>query len=358
MLLVAFGVLMVYSASFYSAELTYGSKFFFARKQLIGACIGLFALIAMRFVNYKILQKLRWLAIIISIILLAAVFLPGIGVTNYGATRWINLGLFTLQPSEIAKFGYVIFAASLLAKNYNKVKSFLGILPVLLSGGLICLLIILEPNMSITICLGLTMIILLVVGGAKFSHLLIIGALAAAAAVVLVLIEPYRLKRLMAFVNPWSSAQAEGFQLVQSLYAVGSGGWFGVGLFNSRQKYLFLPFAESDFIFSIIAEEWGFVGCLLLCMVFGLVIWRGIKIAKNAKDRFGCYLASGITAIIALQLVINIAVVTGSIPPTGLPLPFISSGSTSLIVFMAAVGVLENIYYQSVKAAENNIAIN
>lgn len=347
--LVGFGILMVYSASFYSAELTYGNKMFFAKKQIVGAVIGLVAMIGTSFINYNILQKLKWPAIILSTLLLTAVFIPGLGVTNYGATRWINLGFFTLQPSEIAKFGFVIFSAAYLSKNYTKVKSFVGIIPVIIAGGVMCLLIIMEPNMSITICVALTMIVMLIVGGAKFKHFIIIAIPMVALAVTLVLIEPYRLKRLLAFLDPWSSAQAEGFQLVQSLYAVGSGGWFGVGLFNSRQKYLFLPFAESDFIFSIIAEEFGFVGCLLLLGIYLIVILRGIKIAKNAVNRFGCYLATGIVAIIALQLIINIAVVTGSIPPTGLPLPFISAGSTSLVVFMSAIGVLLNIDKQSRK---------
>ncbi len=347
--LVGFGILMVYSASFYSAELTYGNKMFFAKKQIVGAVIGLVSMIGTSFINYNILQKLKWPAIILSTLLLMAVFIPGLGVTNYGATRWINLGFFTLQPSEIAKFGFVIFSAAYLSKNYTKVKSFVGIIPVIIAGGVMCLLIIMEPNMSITICVALTMIVMLIVGGAKFKHFVIIAIPMVALAVTLVLIEPYRLKRLLAFLDPWSSAQAEGFQLVQSLYAVGSGGWFGVGLFNSRQKYLFLPFAESDFIFSIIAEEFGFVGCLLLLGVYLIVILRGIKIAKNAVNRFGCYLATGIVAIIALQLIINIAVVTGSIPPTGLPLPFISAGSTSLVVFMSAIGVLLNIDKQSRK---------
>lgn len=354
-ILVGFGILMVYSASYYSAEITYGEPMFFAKKQIVGAVLGVLALLAFKFIKYDILKKLKWPALIISLVLLASVFIPGFGVTTYGATRWINLRLFTLQPSEIAKFGFVIFAAASLSKNYTKVKSLIGILPVILSGSIICFLIILEPNMSITICVALTMFIMLIVGGARLRHFLLIGLPMVALAVVLVLIEPYRLKRLLAFLDPWSSAQSEGFQLVQSLFAVGSGGWFGVGLFKSRQKYLFLPFAESDFIFSIIAEEWGFIGCLILCSIFIIIIARGISIAKNAKDRFGCYLATGITAIIALQFLINIAVVTGSIPPTGLPLPFISAGSTSLVVFMAAVGVLQNIHYQSVKFSQNNI---
>ena len=349
-LLVGFGILMVYSASYYSAELTYGDPMFFAKKQIVGAVIGFVGLIVCSFINYNKLLKLKWPAIIISVVLLALVFIPGLGITNYGATRWINLGVTTMQPSEIAKFGFVIFASAYLAKNYNKVKKFTGILPVIIAGGVICFLIILEPNMSITICVALTMIVMLIIGGAKFKHFLLIGIAMVVLAVALVLMEPYRLKRLLAFLDPWSSAQDEGFQLVQSLYAVGSGGWFGVGLFNSRQKYLFLPFAESDFIFSIIAEEFGFVGCVLLCLVYLVIILRGLKIAKNATNRFGCYLATGVVTIIAIQLVMNIAVVTGSIPPTGLPLPFISAGSTSLLVFMSAIGVVLNVDRQSRKS--------
>ena len=346
-LLVAFGVLMVYSASFYSAQLTYGDSMFFMKKQLVGAIIGLASMIILYFIDYRFLKKLKWISLIVSLVLLLLVFVPSIGVKVYGARRWINLGFFTLQPSEIAKFGFIIFASSSLAKMQRQVKSFKGILPTLIAGGIICCLIILEPNMSITICVGVTMITMLFVGGARFKHFCFLAIPIALLVPLLIILEPYRLRRLVAFLDPFASASSEGFQLVQSLYAVGSGGLFGVGLFNSRQKYLFLPFAESDFIFSIIAEEFGFVGSCVLILVFGIIIARGIIIAMKAPTRFGCYLASGITTIIAVQLVVNIAVVTGSIPPTGLPLPFISAGSTSLVMFMSAIGVLLNIDKQS-----------
>lgn len=346
-LLVAFGVLMVYSASFYSAQLTYGDSMFFMKKQLVGAIIGLASMIILYFIDYRFLKKLKWISLIVSLVLLLLVFVPSIGVKVYGARRWINLGFFTLQPSEIAKFGFIIFASSSLAKMQRQVKSFKGILPTLIAGGIICCLIILEPNMSITICVGVTMITILFVGGARFKHFCFLAIPIALLVPLLIILEPYRLRRLVAFLDPFASASSEGFQLVQSLYAVGSGGLFGVGLFNSRQKYLFLPFAESDFIFSIIAEEFGFVGSCVLILVFGIVIARGIIIAMKAPTRFGSYLASGITTIIAVQLVVNIAVVTGSIPPTGLPLPFISAGSTSLVMFMSAIGVLLNIDKQS-----------
>ena len=220
-------------------------------------------------------------------------------------------------------------------------------MPVILVGGSICLLILLEPNMSITICVGLVMLTMLFVGGISKKHFLLLCIPAILLVPILIIIEPYRLSRLMAFIDPWKNPKGEGYQLIQSLYSLGAGGWFGVGLFNSRQKYQFLPFAESDFIFSIIAEELGFVGVIVVMLVYLLLTLFGIKIALSSKNRFGCYLATGITALISIQTLVNIAVVTGSIPPTGLPLPFISSGSTSLIVFMAAIGIVLNINKQS-----------
>ena len=346
-LLVVIGFVFVYSASNYSAELNYGNKYYFLTKQIIGAVIGTVALILTSKIDYNIYNKYKLPIIIIGVVLLAIVFIPGLGVSNYGAQRWIKLPGFTIQPSEIAKFCYVIFCAGYLANNKDIVKSFKGILPILCVGAIICVLIMLEPNMSITICVGLTMFLMLFIGGAKIKHFLILAVPVIALGVLLIIIEPYRLQRLVAFINPWANPQGEGYQLIQSLYSLGSGGLFGVGLFNSRQKYLFLPFSESDFIFSIIGEETGFFGCLTIILIFGVLIYQGIKIAFHAKNRFGCYLAFGIISIIATQVLVNIAVVTGSIPPTGVPLPFISAGSTALVVFMASIGILINIYKQS-----------
>lgn len=342
-----FGVLMVYSASSYTAEQNYGSSTYFMTKQLIGFFIGLSVMLALVFVDYHLLSKFYIFALILGIGLLVVVLIPGVGVSNYGARRWIGFGSFSFQASEIAKFCFIIFCAGYMSKNVAKMATFRGTLPVLFAGGAMCLLIMLEPNMSITLCVGAVMIVMLLVGGMQTKHLAFMGIPLAAAIPALVLIEPYRLKRLLAFVDPWASPQGEGFQLIQSLYALGAGGWFGVGLFNSRQKYAFLPFSESDFIFSIIGEEFGFVGAIALLCVFGALIYLGFRIAINAKDRFGCYLATGITSILCIQVLFNVAVVSGSIPPTGLPLPFISAGSTSLVVFMAAIGVLLNINKQS-----------
>ncbi len=285
-------------------------------------------------------KKIRWVALIVPMLLLLLVFVPGIGKTSYGATRWIGIGSFTLQPSELAKYGFVVFAASYMSEDMGRLRTFKGVLPVLLAGGAICVLIIIEPNMSVTMCVGLLMLAMLFLGGMKIKHFLVIFVPALLAVPLLIIAEPYRLSRLSAFLDPWESPRGEGYQLIQSLYALGNGGWFGTGLFNSRQKYRFLPFAESDFILSIIGEELGIVGIIVLFAVSAFLIFKGIKVASKANDFFSMLLASGITLVYGIQTVINALVVSGSIPPTGLPLPLISSGNTSLIITMASMGIL------------------
>ncbi len=341
-LLSAFGVVAIYSASRYVAKVQYGDEWYFVKKQLLGFILGLAAMLACSRLPYRRLRgkKVRYVALIVPMVLLALVFVPGLGKTNYGATRWIGVGGFTLQPSEIAKYGFVIFAAAYMSENMGRMRTFKGVLPVLLAGGGICLLIIIEPNMSVTMCVGLLMLAMLFLGGMKIKHFMIIFIPALLVVPVMIIAEPYRLSRLSAFLDPWESPKGEGYQLIQSLYALGNGGWFGTGLFRSRQKYRFLPFAESDFILSIIGEELGFVGILVLFLLCGLLIWRGIRAASKAGDFFSFLLAAGITLVYGIQTVINALVVSGSIPPTGLPLPLISSGNTSLIITMASMGVL------------------
>lgn len=348
LILSGLGCVFVYSASFYSANITYGDEFFFLKKQMFGVSVGIVCYVVFSLLNYNILNKVKWWLAGLSVVLLGLVFVPGVGMTNYGATRWINLRFITFQPSEIAKFALVVLSASLLSKSAEKVKSFKGILPILVAGGIYCVLIILEPNMSITICTALLLVVMLFIGGARFKHFLVLAVPAVVLVVVLILIEPYRLKRLIAFIDPFASSKNEGFQLVQSLLGVSLGGWFGVGIFNSRQKYLFLPFAESDFIFSIIAEETGFVGSVCLVALYVLLFLCIIKVAKNAKDKFGCLLASGIGSLVLIQAILNLCVVLGLVPPTGLPLPFISAGSTSIMIFMSMMGVVQNVHKQSI----------
>ncbi len=339
--LVVFGIIMQYSASCYSAESETGDSFFYVKKQAVSAIVGLVAMLLVPKLKLKYLFKARYIILAIAYVLLALVFVPGLGVEKYGARRWINLGFTTLQPSEVAKFALVIFIAGELSKK--SAVTFKNMLPILIATAIMCVLIMLEPNMSITMCVGAVMLIMLFIGGMKFKHFAAFAVPIAVLIPLMILLEPYRLKRLMAFLDPWASPQGEGYQLIQSFYALGSGGFFGVGLFNSRQKYLFLPFAESDFIFSIIGEELGFVGSFFVIAVFVLIIFYGIRTAMRAEDRFSMFLVAGITAIIAVQSVINIAVVSGSIPPTGLPLPFVSSGGSSLVMFMSGVGIMRSV---------------
>lgn len=348
--LVGFGCLMVYSASSYSAEYRYGNEYFFLFKQLFGVVLGLAAMLFLSYVDYHLLRKFRYWILAITCVLLVLVFVPGFGVQSFGANRWVNILGISIQPSEIAKFALVLFLAVYLSENHDKIKTFKGLIPPLAIAGLLCVLVIIEPSMSVTMCLALVTLFMLIIGGMSKKHTLMFSSMAAVVVPALILAEPYRMKRLFAFLDPWASPQGEGFQLIQSLYSLGNGGLFGVGLFNSRQKYLFLPFAESDFIFSIIGEEIGLIGCLALMSVYAVLVFNLFKIGLNAKDRFGCLLACGVGIVIAVQTLLNIAVVTGSIPPTGLPLPFISSGGTSVAVFMAAIGVVLNVDRQSRKS--------
>ena len=341
--LCGFGLCMIYSASFFNAMHQYGNPYFYVEKQLIVVILCIAVMLFFAFWNYNRLEKYWILGIVVSVILLCMVFIPGIGVENYGARRWIRLIFFTIQPSEIAKFAFVLFLSVYLTRNRKKIKNFLYLLPIIAVGGLMCILIILEPNMSITICVAAIMVLMLYVGGAEIKHLLLVSLPLLLAVPVLILMEPYRLKRLFAFLDPWSSPLAEGYQLIQSFYSLGSGGFWGTGYLNSRQKYAFLPFSESDFIFSIIAEEFGFIGAAFVILVYMIIVFRCFRIAMRASNTFGKYLVAGIAGILAIQVVMNLAVITGSIPPTGLPLPFISCGGTSVIMFMAGMGVCLNV---------------
>ncbi len=355
--LVLFGVLMIYSASNYNAKIYYDDSFYYTVKQLIGLVLGLVGMLAMYFIDYHWLQKFAFVIFGVSVGLLVAVFIPGISISKLGATRWIGIGSFSLQPSEIAKFALVIFAARVFAGKFNSennvnrlaVPKSWQVLAVLMAGGVMCLLIILEPNMSITMTVGIIMFVVLFLCGTRLKTLGLILLPAIGAVAVMLIAAPYRLKRLSAFIDPWANPKGEGFQLIESLYAIANGGFWGVGYGHSVQKHMFLPFSESDFIFAIIAEEFGLVGCVALFAVFGWVIYRIFKVGRACPDFFGRYLCYGIATVIMVQTSLNFAVATGSIPPTGLPLPFISFGGTSLLVFMSAVGVVLNVAKQNRK---------
>lgn len=337
----ALGLLFIYSASSYSAEMQLGDATHYVKTQGVAFVLGIFAMVGLSFIDTQKIRKFSYVFYIIGLVLLAMVFLPVIGVESYGAKRWLNLGFFTIQPSEYAKFFMVFALAAFMSKA--DMSKFRNVLFVLFLGGAVCVLLILEPNMSITMCAVAVIFIMLFVGGIRIKHLVLLCVPVLIGAVLLILIEPYRMQRLLAFLDPWKSPLEEGYQLIQSYYALGSGGLFGVGLFNSRQKYLFLPFAESDFILSVIGEETGLFGVALIMLLFLIIAIRGVKIARNANDRFSCYLAAGITAVTTVQAILNIAVVCGAVPPTGLPLPFVSAGGSSLVAYLGAVGILLSI---------------
>ena len=320
-LLSAFGAIMVYSASSYNGAVNYGDSAFFLKKQIVGLILGTVALLVLYKIDYHLYAKYALIILAGGMLCLGLVLIPGVGISINGARRWIGIFGITIQASEIAKFAFIIFAAAYMSKYKDRMQNFFGFMPILGAGAVMCVLILLQPNMSITLCVGAIMLIIIIA-------------------------EPYRVSRLIAFMDPWASPRDEGFQLIQSLYSLGSGGLFGVGIFNSRQKFLFLPFSESDFIFSIIGEELGLIGGAVVILVFAFIVYKGIKIALSSIDRLGVYLSLGISAVIAVQVLMNIAVVTGSIPPTGLPLPFISAGSSSLIAFMASIGIILNINMQ------------
>ena len=338
--LALFGHLMIYSASSYVAGLR-GDEWHYVKKQAIGLLLGIGLMIGGSIINLKKLRSASVILLIVSYVALGLVFVPGLGVESYGARRWLDLKFITFQPSELMKFSLVIYLADYGAKK--KVDGIKRLIPPLLAGGIGCVLIMAEPNMSVTICIGAVLVIMLILSGLKTSHLACLAVPAIAACVVLIIAEPYRYDRLLAFIDPWANPKGEGYQLIQSYYAIGSGGLFGVGLFNSRQKFLFLPFAESDFIFSVIAEETGYLGCLLLIAVYLVIVFIGFYAAVTASDRFSTLLAAGTACVIGVQTLLNVAVVSGSIPPTGIPLPFISAGGTSLAVFMGAAGLMLNV---------------
>ena len=350
--LVLLGIVMVFSASSYMATLLEDDPYYYFKKQIIGAVLGFVAMLFLSRFDYHLYRRFKWVIVVVPILMLLAVFIPGIGVNINGSSRWLNLRVITIQPSEVAKFALVIFMAIYMSdKKVNMQDFWRGVLPMLAIVGGVCGIIILQPNFSMVVCIVMITAAMVFMGGMRMSHFFMLGGIAVAAGVVLILIEPYRLERLMSYLDPWSDPLDSGYQLIQSFYAIASGGLFGKGLGMSQQKLMFLPFRESDFIFSIYAEEFGFVGVLLLMALYLFLIYRGIRIAIACRDKFGSLLAGGITSLLAVQVIINVAVVTGCVPPTGQTLPFISAGSSSLIMFMAAMGALLNVSQNCVKTS-------
>lgn len=345
MVLVAIGVVMVYSASSYTSAFKLNDPEYYLKKQLMWACVGFVAMVTAIKIDYHIIKKYTGIIMVGTALLLIVVLAcPPIN----GAKRWIPLGFAAIQPSEIAKYAIVLYMAKSLDLKGEKVKEFLyGICPYLLVSAFYAALILLEPNLSIASVIMIVTVIILFAVGARFIHMFAIGSSLVAAVGVLTITASYRLKRLMNFMDPFADSQGDGYQLVQSLLALGSGGVTGAGIGQSRQKCLYIPEPWTDFIFPIICEELGLIGGSFIILLFIIFVWRGIKTAVTAKDIYGNILAIGITSVISVQAIINIAVVTGSMPVTGVPLPFISYGGSALVFNMFAVGILLNVSRQS-----------
>src|SRR5665648_796907 len=324
-LLMAIGICMVLSSSYIMAYKWYGDSYYFLKRQLIYAIIALIAFFCAINTNYHFYKKITLPILVLSIILLSMVYIPSIGRTAGGASRWVKIGFFSFQPSEIAKFALILYMAeSLTRKQAEDIKTFIrGVLPPL--------------------------IIMFVIGGTRVIQLYALIVAAIPLGIMVLSREEYRRTRLLSFLDPWKDPLDSGFHIIQSLLALGSGGIFGIGLAESKQKYFYLPDQHTDFIFSIIGEELGFIGTVVIIILFTILLWRGFRIALDSSDEFGTLLAAGITSMIVFQSIINIGVVTKMIPTTGITLPFISYGGTSLIVNMFCAGILLNISRYKVK---------
>ncbi len=342
MALLALGLIMVFSASSESARHNFGDAYYFIKRQLIWALISLAAMTFFANFDYRRFGRFALPILIVSILLLMLVLFIGDDIK--GGKRWLNLGFSSFQPSEAAKIAVIIFFSRSLSKNPGILEKFwTGLLPYLGVLGIFAGLLMLEPHFSGTVVLVLVGVIILFVAGAKISHLLMLGTPAVVVGWLLVISSEYRWRRITAFLDPFRDKLGDGWQIIQSLFAIGSGGIFGLGLGRSRQKFLYIPEPHNDFIFSILCEELGFIGAFLTILLFAALIWRGIKIAMNASDTFGSLLAVGITSLIAVEVIINIAVVTSSMPVTGMPLPFFSYGGTALFAIMCCMGIMLNI---------------
>ncbi len=345
LILVAFGTIMIFSASAAHAyNYMHGDTYHFLRKQIQYLPIGLCAMFVMMNFDYRKLAKYSPVFFIFSIVLLILVLIPGIGQVHNDARRWFSIAGQSVQPSEFIKLSTILFFSYSLSKRKDQLKYFFkGLLPYLLLVALIAVLLLREPHFSCTMIIVIVSAIILFCAGAKIKHFVLLSFPAVAGITAIIMLFPYMRIRALSFLDPFADPKGEGWQAVQSLYAIGSGGLFGRGLGKSLQKFLYLPEPYNDFILSVLAEELGFVGVFAVMILFIIFIWRGVKVAVNAPDMFGSLTAIGITALVAVQVVINFAVVTSSVPVTGMPLPFFSFGGTSLILLLTDIGILLNI---------------
>jgi len=335
---------MVYSASHVWASYKYDDSFFFVKRQLLFAGIGMIMMMFISFIPYDVWRKYVHVILFSCFFLLLLVLVPGIGIVRGGAQSWIGIGAFSIQPSEFMKLGLILFLAHYLTVNHRQITS-LGrgfIWPISLIF-FVFALIMLQPDFGTGVVLVVTTVLMLFISGTRLTYFIYIAIVGMVGFTLLILSAPYRIKRITSFLNPWEDPLGDGFQIIQSLYAIGPGKLMGVGFGNSLQKYFYLPEPQTDFIFAIIGEEFGFIGGTILIILFLYLCWRGIAIALSAADSFGRYVAFGIITMIIVQVMINVSVVIGLIPVTGITLPFLSYGGSSLTLTLCSIGILLNI---------------
>ena len=345
--LVLSGIVMVYSSSSIYALQNYHDSYFFLKKQFLFASLGFIALIVFLLIDYHSYYKIIYPFLFICLVLMIALLIPGIGHRVGGARRWLNLGFFRFQPSEFAKYALIFYLAYSLSKKEGSMKSFaIGFVPHLIVTGLFLGLLLLQPDFGTAVSIAFIVFLMLFAAGTRLSYIISALIVLVPTACYLMMSTPYRKKRILAFLNPWEDPANTGFQIIQSFLAFYSGNILGLGLGDGRQKRFYLPEAHTDFIFSVIGEELGFMGVMAVIILFVLFLYRGIRISLKAPDLFGTYLALGITSLISFQAITNIAVVMGLLPTKGLALPFLSYGGTSVICNLAGVGILLNISAQ------------
>ncbi|GBE57954.1 lipid II flippase FtsW [bacterium BMS3Abin01] len=344
LMLLAVGVVMVFSASWANAYFGNQDSYFYLKRELIYALIGLVLMFALARFDFMRLRKLSPLLMLVSVGLLVLVFIPGFGSCAKGACRWLGFGPFTFQPSELAKLSTVLFVAAVLQSRPRLLASVKDmLLPLLALPAVACVLILVEPDMGTAIAIMVTVAAMLFIAGTRLRDLALMGAVTSLAALPFIILFPYRMARITAFINPWQDARDSGFQVIQSLVALGSGGLFGVGIGKSIQKFSYLPEAHTDMILSIIGEEMGLIGVLVIIAAYAALAYVGFRIALQSKNLYGKYVAGGITSLLISQAVINACAVMGLLPLTGIPLPIISYGGSSLVVILSSIGILLNI---------------
>ncbi|MDK2926349.1 MAG: cell division protein FtsW [Bacillota bacterium] len=349
--LLGLGIVMVFSSSSVAALAEFNDSLYYLKRQAVWTLIGLVGMSVFMQLDYHYLKRWALPALAGAVLLLGLVMVKDIGVAGGGARRWLQVGPLNVQPSEVAKLCSVLFLAAFLADRGDKIRNFWrGLLPALVLLGVLCLMILKQPDLGTAVALAGTAGVMLFAAGADLRHLAGLGAAAVPVLWWAIMGEEYRRARFLAFLDPAADPQGSGYHIIQSLYALGSGGLLGVGLGQSHQKFLYLPERHTDFIFAILGEELGLLGTLLVLALFFLLAWRGCRAAMLAPDRFGTLLAIGIVSMVALQALVNIGVVTGSLPITGIPLPFISYGGSSLVFSLAGIGILLNISSQGRRA--------